>query len=149
VKITPNELDVMCQTAGITKDALYTALRTMGPKVIKPAFRSGWSDSNPVFCTCYFVSEFAYFYLAPKGTIPYSVKVPGDPGLHRFLKYPTGAIIDLTAEQFPDYDLVKSLYPVAKVTYFMQTGCTGPSKRAQQLATLLGVPTSWSDPKIQ
>lgn len=137
----------MFQAAGITKDALYAALRTMGPKALKPAFRSGWSEENPTFCSCYFVSEFAYFYLAPKGTKPYSVKVPGDPGTHRFLMWPNGQIIDLTAEQFPDYELVKSVYPNAKVTMFMQTGCKGPSERAKDLADLLGYNVAtWKKP---
>lgn len=137
----------MFQAAGLSKEALYTALRTMGPKAIKPAFRGGWSESNPVWCTCYFVSEFAYFYLAPKGTKAYSVKVPGDPGTHRFLMWPNGIIVDLTAEQFPDYELVKSVYPNAKVTMFMQTGCKGPSQRARELARLLGYSEgAWKKP---
>lgn len=140
-------LDEMFQAAGITKDALYTALRTMGPKALKPAFRNGWSEEFPVWCTCYFCAEMVYWYLAPKGTTPYSVKVPGDPGLHRFLMWPGGRIVDLTAEQFPDYELVKSAYPNAKVTMFMQTACKGPSKRARDLAELLGIdPGAWKKP---
>lgn len=147
MKVNLDILDKMFEVAQLSKDELYTALRKMGAKAIKPAFRGGWSDAVPTWCTCYFVSEFAYFYLAPKGTKPYSVKVPGDPGTHRFLKWPTGEIVDLTAEQFPDYELVKSVYPLAKVTMFMQTGCVGPSQRAKQLAGLLGFNESaWSKP---
>jgi hypothetical protein len=136
----------MFRAAGVSRDNLYTALRQMGSKAIKPAFRAGWSEDVPTWCTCYFVSEMAYWYLAPKGTTPYSVKVPGDPGTHRFLMYPDGTIIDLTAEQFPDYELVKSVYSNAKVTPFMQTGCKGPSKRAKELAILLGYTWEWRKP---
>ncbi|MGH7889611.1 MAG: hypothetical protein ACRENF_03570, partial [Thermodesulfobacteriota bacterium] len=121
----------MFQAAGLTKQALYDALRKMGAKALKPSFRFGWSEDNPVFCTCYFVSEMAYWYIAPKGTIPYSMKVPGDPGTHRFLMWPDGTIVDLTCEQFPNYALVD--YQTAKVTPFMQTGGVGPSKRAKEL----------------
>lgn len=140
-------LDEMFLKAGLSKDALYNALRKMGPKALKPAFRDGWSEALPVWCTCYFVSEFAYFYLAPKGTTPYSCKVPGDPGTHRFLMWPDGLIVDLTCEQFPDYELVKSVYPNAKVTMFMQTGCKGPSQRARELAGHLGIDQgAWKKP---
>ena len=148
MRVNLNVLNEMFEVAGLSKTDLYYALRKMGPKAIKPAFRGGWSEALPVWCTCYFVSEFAYFYLAPKGTTPYSVKVPGDPGTHRFLMWPDGRIVDLTAEQFPDYELVKSVYPNARVTMFMQTGCKGPSQRAQQLADLLGYNVAaWSKPR--
>ncbi len=147
MRISKEILDGMFHIARLSKDELYTALRKMGPKAIKPAFRGGWSEQMPVWCSCYFCSEFIYFYLAPKGTKPYSVKVPGDPGTHRFLKWPNGEIVDLTAEQFPNYELVKSVYPNAKVTMFMQTGCVGPSQRAKQLSGLLGFNESaWRKP---
>jgi hypothetical protein len=147
MRINLVELDQMFETADLSKEELYNALRKMGPKAIRPAFRGGWSESNPVWCTCYFVSEFAYFYLAPKGTKAYSVKVPGDPGTHRFLMWPDGRIVDLTAEQFPNYELVKSVYPNAKVTAFMQTGCKGPSVRAKELAGHLGYNlATWKKP---
>jgi hypothetical protein len=143
MRISDEELDNMFRVAGVTRSAMYDALRTMGAKAIKPAFRSGWSEPNPTRGACYFVSEFAYFYLSPKGTVPCSLVIPGDPGLHRFLRYPTGTIIDLTAEQFPDYALIRSLYPNAKTSYFLQTACTGPSKRARTLAGLLGFTEYW------
>jgi hypothetical protein len=137
----------MFETADLSKDELYDALRKMGAKAIKPKFRFGWSEEVPTWCTCYFVSEFAYFYLAPKGTKPYSVKVPGDPGTHRFLMWPDSIIVDLTAEQFPDYGLVRTAYSKARVTMFMQTGCVGPSQRAKELAGILGFNESaWSKP---
>lgn len=147
MRISKEVLDGMFEIAQLSKDELYAALRKMGVKAVKPAFRSGWSESNPTFCSCYFVSEFSYFYLAPPGTKPYSVKVPGDPGTHRFLMWPDGQIVDLTAEQFPDYELVKEVYQSARVTMFMQTGCKGPSKRAKELAVLLGLnDSSWRKP---
>lgn len=147
MRVNLKVLNEMFVTAGLSKDSLHGALRKMGPKALKPMFRSGWSEEFPTWCTCYFVSEFAYFYLAPKGTTPYSVKVPGDPGTHRFLMWPNGFIVDLTCDQFPDYELVKSVYPNAKHTMFMQTACKGPSKRAKDLAQLLGIdPKTWKKP---
>lgn len=147
MRVNQDVLNEMFATADLSKEDLYNALRKMGVKAVKPAMRGGWSDSLPVWCTCYFVSEFAYFYLAPKGTKPYSVKVPGDPGTHRFLLWPDGKIVDLTCEQFSDYELVKSVYPNAKVTMFMQTGCKGPSSRAKELADILGYNVSaWRKP---
>jgi hypothetical protein len=147
VIVSEPRLASMFARVSFTKDQLYTALRTMGPKAIKPAFRAGWSHELPTYCTCYFVAEMVYFYAAPQGTKPYAVHVPGDPGFHRFLKYPNGLIVDLTAEQFPDYRLVEAAYPFAKVTMFMQTGGPGPSKRARTLATLLGyTETQWRKP---
>lgn len=145
MKVSPDKLNSMFELAGINKDHLYAALRTMGTKHLKPMMRPGWSDDNPAWGYCYVVSEMTYFYCAPKGTIPYLVKVPGDPGTHRFLLWPDGQIVDLTCEQFPDYSLVN--YANARVSYFMQSGCTGPSKRAQQVATLLGLDyTQWRKP---
>ncbi len=147
MRVNPNVLDEMFVAAQLSKTDLHCALRKMCPKALKPAFREGWSESNPTWCTCYFVSEFAYFYLAPKGTIPYSVKIPGDPGTHRFLRWPEGLIVDLTCDQFPDYEIVKLAYASARVTMFMQTGCKGPSHRAKELADILGYNVAaWKKP---
>ena len=127
----------MFTKSGVNKARLYDSLRTMGRKHLKTKeMRDAWSEDNPTYCYCYVVSEMAYWYVAPKGTIPMAMKVPGDPGTHRFLVYPDGFIVDLTAEQFPNYEDV--IYENGKRSMFMQTGCVGPSKRAKMLATLMG-----------
>ena len=142
-RINPSKLQQMFEHAGLDKAKLHDALRTMGPKALKSKeMRENWTPEIPTWCTCYFTSEFVYYYVAPAGTIPYSLKVPGDPGTHRFLRWSDGTIIDLTCDQFPCYNLVD--YSKAKVTYFMQTGCKGPSKRARELARLMGYdPDKW------
>lgn len=109
----------------------------MGKKYIRgKLLKEQWTEDNPTKNYCYVVSEFVYWYQAPRGTIPYKVNVPGDDGLHRFLRWPCGTIIDLTVEQFPDYSLVD--YDKGKVQYFMQIARKGPSKRARHLAKLMG-----------
>lgn len=137
MKVSQDKLNKMFEIAGISKESLYGALRTMGVKNLKSFMRPGWTEDNPSWGYCYVVSEMVYWYASPEATKPYSMKVPGDPGTHRFLRWPDGEIIDLTCEQFPDYSLVD--YSTAKISYFMQTGCKGPSKRAKDLASLLGL----------
>lgn len=145
MRIPDGELNKMFILVGISKELLHEALRKMGTYSLKPYMREGWSEVYPTYGYCYVVSEFIYWYVAPKGTKPYSVKVPGDPGTHRFLRWPDTTIIDLTCDQFPNYALVP--YEKAKVTPFMQTGCKGPSKRAKELAQLLGYDVAaWRKP---
>lgn len=95
-----------------------------------------WTEDNPTYCFCYVVSEMIYWYVAPLDVKTYSLKVPNDPSLHRFLKLSNDTIIDLTAEQFFNYEDVD--YSKGKRTPFMQTGGKGPSKRAKLLASLMG-----------
>jgi hypothetical protein len=139
MKIDPERLNSMFQFAGIDKTKLYDALRTMGIKQLKKEMREGWSPDNPTRCFCYVVSEFVYWYVAPNGSIPYSVGVPGDPWIHRYLRWPDGTVVDLTAEQFDNHELVD--YNLGKRRMFLQTGCKGPSKRARMLAELMGYDT--------
>lgn len=144
-RVDPGALDFMFKVAGVDKEKLHAALRTMGTKHIKgpKEIKDQWSPENPTFFYCYVVSEMLYWYVAPKGTIPMAVKVPGDPGLHRFLQWPGEdsngkflQIIDLTCDQFSDINKVD--YSKAKKCMFLQTGCKGPSKRARILAELMG-----------
>jgi hypothetical protein len=64
-----------------------------------------------------------------------SLVVPGDTTLHRYTDCDHG-VVDVTCDQFEDYSLLD--YSIAKPKMFLQTGCTGPSKRAKHLAQLLG-----------
>lgn len=116
----------------------------MGTEYLKKEYRHRWSWDNPTAAYCYVVSEMVYWYKAPKGTTPYKLIIPNDPALHRFLIYPTNDIIDLTAEQFDNYEDV--CYVKAKKSMFLQTGCTGPSKRAKVLAEYMGYNVNaWND----
>jgi hypothetical protein len=139
MKIDQDRLDAMFDFAGINKEKLYDSLRTMGIKQLKKEMRDGWSPNNPTRCFCYVVSEFVYWYVAPNGTIACSVGVPGDPWIHRYLRWPDNTVVDLTAEQFDNHELVD--YNLGKRRMFLQTGCKGPSKRARMLAELMGYDT--------
>ena len=136
MKISEEKLQSMFNVAGIEKKVLHDALLKMGTKQLKTKqMRDAWSEDNPTKNYCYVVSEMVFYYLAPPGSKPYKLpNIPGDDGLHRFLKWPDGTIVDLTVDQFPNYEDVN--YENGKVCYFMQTGVKGPSKRARLLAEL-------------
>jgi hypothetical protein len=80
-----------------------------------------------------------FYFLAPPGSKPYKLAdIPGDDGLHRFIRWPDGTIVDLTVDQFPNYEDVD--YEKGKVCYFMTNQYNkGPSKRARLLAELCGL----------
>ena len=136
MKIGNEKLKSMFKVEGIKKSVLHKALLQMGTKQLKTKqMRDAWSEDNPTKNYCYVVSEMVFYYLAPPGSKPYKLpNIPGDDGLHRFLKWPDGTIVDLTVDQFPNYEDVN--YENGKVCYFMQTGVKGPSKRARLLAEL-------------
>tara|TARA_B100001113_G_scaffold238758_1_gene196292 strand:- start:23 stop:478 length:456 start_codon:yes stop_codon:yes gene_type:complete len=136
MRISEDKLQSMFKVAGIEKSVLHKALLQMGTKQLKTKqMRDAWSEDNPTKNYCYVVSEMVFYYLAPPGSKPYKLpNIPGDDGLHRFLKWPDGTIVDLTVDQFPNYEDVN--YENGKVCYFMQTGVKGPSKRARLLAEL-------------
>ena len=139
MRISEKKLQSMFEVAGIEKSVLHDALLQMGRKYLKTKqMKDAWSEDNPTKNYCYVIAEFVYYYLAPKGTIPYKLpNIPGDDGLHRFLKWPDGTIVDLAVDQFPNYEDVN--YEEGKVCYFMQTAVKGPSKRARLLAELCNV----------
>lgn len=121
------------------------------------AMRKRWSADNPTLNYCYVIAEWVkYFVLkcqacggggrgrghgAPafrgdcedcKGTgrnmyaKAYKLAVDGYDTLHNFIRV-DGALVDLAAEQFPDYSLVR--YENASPTTFMMA----PSKRSRLL----------------
>ena len=136
MRISEDKLQSMFEVAGIEKKVLHKALLKMGRKELKTKLmRDAWSEENPTKNYCYVVSEMVFYFLAPPGSKPYKLAgIPGDDGLHRFLKWPDGTIIDLTVDQFSNYEDVN--YENGKVCYFMQTGVKGPSRRARLLAEL-------------
>ena len=139
MRISEDRLQLMFKFAGIKKSILHNALLQMGRKHLKSKlFKDNWSEDNPTKNYCYVIAEFVYYYLAPKGSKPYKLaNIPGDDGLHRFVKWPDGTIVDLAVDQFPNYEDVN--YENAKVCYFMQTGVKGPSKRTRLLADLCDI----------
>ena len=140
MRIDSDKLNEMFDKLNVSKDSLYSSLIKMGKKNLRSKeMKDNWSEDNPTYCYCYVVAEMLFWYVCPSDSKPYKLNVPGDPGLHRFIKLVDGTIIDLTAEQFPNYEDVN--YENGKVSYFLQTGCKGPSKRAKMLAELMGYET--------
>ncbi len=115
----------------IDKEKLYSALRQMGNKYVKPLYRAQWTPERPTTGYCYVVAEVVYHYLAPKGSRPYVMKT-GDRETHWFIKDPNGKVIDLTADQFDD----PLDYSKGKPANFLTKQI---SKRGQILAHLLGL----------
>ena len=139
MRIKEKELQKMFDKAGVTKAQLHEALKTMGKKHLKTKLmKDAWTMDNPTKNYCYVVSEFVYYYLSPPGSKPYKLAgIPGDDGLHRFIKWPDDTIVDLSVDQFDNYEDVD--YSQAKVCYFMTNQYNkGPSKRARILAELMG-----------
>ncbi len=140
MKISEDKLQSMFKVAGIEKKVLHDALLKMGRKELKTKLmRDAWSEENPTKNYCYVVSEMVFYFLAPPGSKPYKLAgIPGDDGLHRFIRWPDGTIVDLTVDQFPNYEDVD--YEKGKVCYFMTNQYNKfASKRAVKLAKLCGL----------
>jgi CO dehydrogenase/acetyl-CoA synthase delta subunit len=115
----------------IDKQKLDNALRRMGKKDLKPAFREFWTPERPTTGYCYVVAEVVYHYLAPKGSRPHVIRLGGT-DTHWFVKDPAGNILDLTADQFDE----PCDYSRGRPQNFMTPGI---SKRGKKLAGLLGL----------
>lgn len=97
---SPADIDAMCRLVGTTRSALLDALRAVGPAALPPKQRALWRADIPSSQFCYRVSE----------AIVRANRVPEGYRLHRkadgmgshyyFLNTATGAILDLTADQF-------------------------------------------------
>jgi hypothetical protein len=135
MKIKKNDLEQMYSFAGVDKDKLYKALLEWGTNGINDTkLKREWSKENPTRNYCYVVSEMVYHYFKVDGVKPMILKVEGDSSNHRFLLYPNNVVVDLTAEQFDDYDN-RIHYSKAKQCGFMWTK-NGVSKRATKLFEL-------------
>jgi len=137
-RIKNETLEKMFRIAGLEKKKLHEALIEMGPKFLhSKKAKQEYDVNNPTRNFCYVVSEFIFYYIAPKGSKAYALNIEGDESLHRFIKWPDETIIDLTCDQFSDYSVV--IYENAKVRPFLPVnGKAQPSKRARHLAKLLG-----------
>jgi len=115
----------------IDRRKLHDALRTMGRKHLKPAYKDQWTTERPATGYCYVVAEVAYHYLAPEGCRPYVMKT-GENETHWFLTGPDGKVIDLTDDQFDE----PVDYTQGKPQNFQTKEI---SKRGKILADLLGL----------
>ena len=137
MRVPVDFLQKMFDFSGVDKECLYCSLIEMGKKHLKTkAMKEIWSPENPTQNYCYVVAEFVYWYIAPYDSTAWSLNVLSYDTLHRFVKWPDGTIVDLSCEQFMDWSEID--YTKAKRRMFLQTGCTGPSKRARILADLMG-----------
>ena len=144
--ITPTllaHLDRSFTTAGVSRDVLHDILRQLCPAALKgynadatKQMRAEWRAENPTRFCCYFVSEMVFWYCAPVGSVPMGVPVDGDASPHRYTRWPDGTLVDLTCDQFGDFDIER--YRLGKPLQYLQTGGKGPSQRARDLASRLG-----------
>jgi hypothetical protein len=121
-KIDDATLNRMFQFSGVDKASLYASLKSMASELKNERNFS------------YVASEFVFNYMAPKGSQPYSVKVPGQEQEHFFVRWPNGFLVDLAAEQVPDYSLLD--YSLAKKRKFR---FPSPSGLARKLAELMEI----------
>ena len=133
MRISLVESYYMFDLVNVDREQLHKALRGMAIDHLKPKLRKEWHFTNPTKNFCYVVSEWLFHYVLPEGSTAYRLQIPGYDVKHYFCRLPNKKVIDLTAEQFDDYENV--LYENAKKATFMYPS---PSKRARVLATQYG-----------
>jgi len=74
-------------------EGLDDALRQMGRKHLKPAYRDAWDSKNPRDGFCYVIAEVIFHYLNPGGFKPRVINWH-DGTTHWFLANDAGDIID-------------------------------------------------------
>lgn len=133
----PDELiNLMYERSGVNRYLMNQALIYMGPDLLKPQYRDTWSVQYPTRGYCYNVTEFVFHYNKKflEGFYPYVLGgIPNETGNHRYLMNDEGLVIDLTADQFPNWELVD--YHNGKKNMFFPIKGGGPSKRTKILAT--------------
>lgn len=139
MRIKTEVLDAMFKMAKVDKAAMYAALIEMGPKELKAPLRKDWSPENPTRNFCYVIAEFTLHFGAPSGSKAQSLVIPGDVAKHYYVLTPFGNVLDLAAEQFPDYSVVD--YTAAKKANFM---FPSPSRRSRRLAELMGYKNAYT-----
>jgi hypothetical protein len=124
----------MYALAGVNRDVLHDVLRSLAKKHLKPAMRKDWSPENPTRNFCYVVAEWLYTLHLPNGSVgphretAWKLVIPGDTALHYYVRNADGVMLDLTAEQFLDFDVVN--YGQERKATFMYPS---PSRRAREL----------------
>jgi len=133
-----------------TKERLHRILTFWGPSRLKgKRMKEMWKPERPTINYCYVVTEYAYWSFHnygfpakcwdrnPRFSV-HTTKIPSLPGItHWFLReISTGGVIDLTADQFENWEEID--YDNSRKTFFLQTGCKGPSFRALDLMYDMG-----------
>ena len=100
--------------------------------------KDAWTMDNPTkIIVMLFLSLYIIIYHHQVLNLYKLAGIPGDDGLHRFIKCTDDTIVDLSVDQFDNYEDVD--YSQVKVCYFMTNQYNkGPSKRARILAELMG-----------
>ena len=96
--LSNEKLKYMFELAGLEKEKLHNALRQMGTKYLKRPYRDDWTPENPTYGYCYVVSEMVFHCLAPAGSKPHILHTDNE-NTHWFIKWPSGEVVDLTADQ--------------------------------------------------
>lgn len=126
--------EAMFAHAHVSREELHEALRWLCPRWLRGPFREAWRPENPTRYADYVVTEWLIHYRAPLGTFAFRVDVPGQQAKHYFTRWPDGTLIDLTAEQFDQWELVD--YAAAKKASMPDV----PSSRAGLLETFIRLP---------
>lgn len=121
----------MFKHAKVDRDDLHLALQHMAPHYLKGEYLKAWSDGNPTRFFDYVVTEWLVHFRAPVGSFAFRVPVPGQDAKHYFMRWPDGTIVDLTAEQFTEWELVD--YAESKKASMPAS----PTYRAKVLDTLM------------
>lgn len=132
----PTDLErFMYAIVEVDREVLHEVLREMAPVHLKPAMRKDWTTEHPTRNFCYVVTEWLVKILYPNKLTAWSLEVPGDSAKHYYAtltpEHNANMIVDLTAEQFPDWSLLT--YTNGKKARFMPPS---PSKRARVLHDL-------------
>jgi len=123
--------NAMFAHAKVDRIDLHAALRQMAGHFLKSPYKDQWSDVNPTRFFDYIVTEWLFHFKAPPGSFPFRVELPFQEAKHYFMRWPDGTIVDLTAEQFSQWELVD--YAKAKKASLPN----GPTHRARVLNTLM------------
>ena len=118
--------------AGVDRDTLHQVLTRMAPLYLKGKFKRDWTPANPTRNFCYVISEWLIHYVAPKGSLAFRMPVFGDVAKHYFVRWADDTLIDLSAEQFDNWDTMN--YGAANKASFMYPS---PSARARMLDSLM------------
>lgn len=137
MRIPTELLNVMFDRCGVDKNKLHRSLIIMGKDNLTKDYRDTWSIDNPTRGYCYNVSEFVFHYFRDevRGFHPYVLGgIPNEPGNHRYLMNDEGLVIDLTGDQFSNWEQIN--YDQGKKNMFFHIKGGGPSKRTKILADL-------------
>ena len=133
MKIPLDVSSAMFKHANVNRECLHSALIEMSSFVLHGKFLKDWNENNPTRYFDYVVTEWLLHFVAPIGSFAFRVQIPEQDAKHYFARWPDGTIVDLTAEQFPEWELVN--YATAKKASLPDS----PSSRARILENLMQV----------